>query len=343
MQRKLSRGKLLNERGELIQGGFSTSLVKEYSRKDVKACKLRIKEWDYYLVYNENFALALTIADNSYMGIVSASVIDFSERTQETQNIISILPMGKTKMPSSSAFGDVSLENQALSISFQNDGKKRVIKLAWKDFVKGKNLLADISLTDEPRDSMVIATPFAGDKKAFYYNQKIVGMRAEGKVSFGNKEMVFDKEKSVGILDWGRGVWTYKNTWFWGAAAGTVDGKLFGFNIGYGFGDTSAATENMIFLGGYAHKIEDVTFVIPKNERGEDEFLKPWKFISGDGRFEMDFQPILNRKSKTNLLVLMSDQNQVFGRFSGKVILDDKKVIEVKDLLGFAEKVRNRW
>ena len=39
-----------------------------------KAGKLRIKEWDYYCVNNGHFALALTIADNSYMGLDSISL-----------------------------------------------------------------------------------------------------------------------------------------------------------------------------------------------------------------------------------------------------------------------------
>ena len=39
----------------------------------------------------------------------------------------------------------------------------------------------------------------------------------------------------------------------------------------------------------------------------------------------------------------MSDQHQVFGKFSGSVILDDGSKLEIKDLLGFAEKVRNKW
>jgi hypothetical protein len=33
----------------------------------------------------------------------------------------------------------------------------------------------------------------------------------------------------------------------------------------------------------------------------------------------------------------------VFGTFSGSVTLDDGKVLWIKDLLGFAEKVTNRW
>lgn len=33
-----------------------------------------------------------------------------------------------------------------------------------------------------------------------------------------------------------------------GVRAREVDGHRFGFNIGYGFGDTSAASENVIFM-----------------------------------------------------------------------------------------------
>lgn len=97
---------------------------------------------------------------------------------------------------------------------------------------------------------MVIATPF--DKNAhFYFNQKINCMRAEGVVKCGNKEWKFDKSDSMGTLDWGRGVWTYDNTWYWGSLQGYLeDGSRFGWNIGYGFGNTSAASENMLSITG---------------------------------------------------------------------------------------------
>ncbi len=71
--------------------------------------------------------------------------------------------------------------------------------------------------------------------------------------------------------------------------------------------------------------------------------LKPWKFTSDDGRFEMDFVPMINRASYTNLKLLKSLQNQVLGRFTGKVVLDDGTVVQIKDFIGFAEKVENAW
>ncbi|MCI6771984.1 MAG: DUF2804 domain-containing protein [Oscillospiraceae bacterium] len=38
-----------------------------------------------------------------------------------------------------------------------------------------------------------------------------------------------------------------------------------------------------------------------------------------------------------------TDQHQVFGRLTGKAVLDDGTVLEVKDLMCFAERVRMKY
>ena len=133
-------------------------------------------------------------------------------------------------------------------------------------------------------------------------------------------------------------MWTYDNTWYWGSGNTLVDGKPFGFNIGYGFGDTSAATENMLFYDGKCHKLDDVTFNIPENS-----YMEPWTFTSSDGRFEMGFVPVLDRAAKLSALIVETDQHQVFGRMSGRATLDDGTVLEIKDVMCFAEKVHNKY
>ena len=189
---------------------------------------------------------------------------------------------------------------------------------------------------------MVIATPFEKKETAFYYNQKIIGMRAEGYVEYRGRTYSFDKTGSFGLLDWGRGVWTYSNTWYWGAAQGEQNGHRVGFNIGYGFGDTSKASENMFFYDGIAHKLEGVDFGIPQIN-GRDNLMSEWHMTSTDGRFNMTFTPIIDRCSNTDVLLICSKQHQVFGRYTGAVILDDGTEVKISDLLGFAEKVKNRW
>lgn len=344
MQKELTNaGPLLNERGELCEAGYARRLIKAYDRRAIKAAVHRIKEWDYYLIMNGRWGVALTIDDNSYMGLLGFSLLDFSRPWEHTCNIIYPFPGGKTGFPASSAEGDVVVKRKNADFCFKvlPDGTRKLT--AWvQNFMDKKPIAAEFTLTEEPEDSMVIVTPFAEDKKAFYYNQKINCMKAAGRVEFDGQVIEFDPEESYATLDWGRGVWTYKNTWYWGSGNGTVEGRPFGFNIGYGFGDTSAASENMLFYDGTAHKLEQLTFLIPQKD-GKDDFMSPWKFTSSDGRFEMDFTPVLDRASCTNVGIICSDQHQVFGYFNGTARLDDGTVLKIENLLGFAEKVYNKW
>lgn len=333
---------LLDGEGNLTQAGFARRLLPVYDRKKVRGGLTRLKEWDYYYIGNERFGLALTIADNSYMGLDSISFLSFEGQPWEvTRSPMSVLPMGRTGLPSTSAAGITASSGKKHAILFQVGEGTRRLTAHMDDFKDGKALDAHITLTGEPEESMVICTPF--EKKAhFYYNQKINCMRACGTVRIGEVEYRFAPEDSFAVLDWGRGVWTYHNTWYWGSASGLVEGAGFGFNIGYGFGNTDAATENMLFYQGRAHKLSRVDFGIPM-KNGREDYLKPWRFTSDDGRFEMDFVPVIDRASCTDAKLIKSDQHQVFGRFSGTVVLDGGDRLEVRDLFGFAEKVENKW
>ena len=336
------RHDLLDGNGHLIEIGYAKSLILDYDRKAIKANSLRIKEWDYYLIYNDDFAIALTVDDNSYMALDSISIIDFRERWEHTNSPMKAMTMGNRNFPKSSVAGDVKGEGKNYRIEFLHEDDSRVLNFFMKNFDGDKDIEGSITLYKEPDESMVIVTPYKESKVHFYYNQKINCMPAEGKIKYGDREYVFRKKDSMGTLDWGRGVWTYKNTWYWGSGSGTVDGHRFGFNIGYGFGDTSAASENMLFYDGKAHKLSRVTFNIPMKD-GKEDYMSDWTFTSDDGRFEMDFTPVLDRASNTDFVILGSDQHQVFGRFTGTCILDDGTKIKIKDFMGFAEKVSNKW
>ena len=333
---------LLDENGNLTEPGFAKKLLPVYDRTKVKGGFARLKEWDYYYVGNDRFGVALTIADNSYMGLDSISYLSFTGTPWEiTKSPMSVFPMGKTNLPPTSKAGVTAHAGKGYEMRFVVADGKRRLTAHMEDFKDGKPIDIDVTLTDEPDESIVICTPF--EKNAhFYYNQKINCMRASGTVRLGDEEYVFDPAESFGVLDWGRGVWTYHNTWYWGSASGLVNGVDFGFNIGYGFGDTSAASENMLFYAGKSHKLSQVTFNIPMKD-GKEDYLQPWRFTSDDGRFEMDFLPVMNRASCTDVKLIKSDQNQVFGRFSGTATLDDGTVLQICDLMGFAEKVENKW
>ena len=351
----LSQMPLLGPDGNLKEPGWARKQLFSYQRNDIKAPAFRIKEWDYYIVIHdgkcdgtESFAAAFTISDDGYVGLQSVSLLFLDEKNakEHTETVLNAFPMGKLRLPETSDDGDVVYSDNRLKMSFLKESTKRHIKCSFDNFWDRKPLSADITLAQPEMDSMVIATPWDKDKH-FYYNQKINTMKASGQVEYDGKIYRFNPEYDFGSLDWGRGVWTYDNTWYWGNGNAVVDGHSFGFNIGYGFGNTAAASENIIFWDGVAHKLDDLDFGIPEDPDPKDmdkpKYMQPWHMTSSDKRFEMTFVPVLDRAAKMDFKVIVSDQHQVFGRMSGRVVLDDGTPVDIQDVLCFAEKVHNRY
>ena len=273
------------------------------------------------------------------MGFLGVSWMDFQARRFVNGGVGLPAPHGAMNLPSSADAGDIAHVHPKMEIAFRFAPGGRVLTVDAPDFDKGAGISGEIVLAQPPMDRMVIATPFAEQASAFYYNQKINCMPASGHVIYAGQRYQFAPTSAFAVLDWGRGVWTYDNTWYWGSASGLVDGKPFGFNIGYGFGDTSAASENVLFYDGKAHKLTELQFHLPDGAHDSG----PWRFTSSDGRFEMTFEPIVDRHADFAMGPVSSRQHQVFGKFSGVAVLDDGTRLQVRDLIGFAEEVENHW
>jgi hypothetical protein len=180
MQREITqRIPLLNNKGNVAQPGYARQPYWVYDRLDIRASALRIKEWDYYCVMSPDYGLAVTVADNGYMGLDSITLFDYVQKTEITKSFMQAFPMGKKKLPFSSLKGDVSIKAKDYALTFTHVGNARMLDVSVKNFNQGQPLKARIKLSDEPRDSLVIATPFE-KKYHFYYNHKITGYRASG-------------------------------------------------------------------------------------------------------------------------------------------------------------------
>jgi len=333
------RQDLLDSNGYLNEAGYALKEVFNYDRKMIKASKWRIKEWDYYCAISKDYAFSFTVADLGYMALINASLLDFTTGKETKKTKMKFFTFGKLNLPSSADKGDVVYKDKTHDFKFLNRDDKRVLEVKIIDFVDGKNFTAKLNFKNYPNDDrMLIATPFKESLTRFYYNQKLNCMNVSGDILIGNKEYKFDESEDFGVLDWGRGVWTYKNTWYWGSLSCMVDGKRVGFNIGYGFGDTSKATENIIFYDGTAHKICNVDF-----DLDDKDYSKPWHFKADDDRINLVMTPLLDRIDNTNLLIIKNLGHQVYGKFNGYIILDNGKKISIKDKIGFAEKITNHY
>jgi hypothetical protein len=344
MQNEITtRMELLDGEGHITREGWARHPLWRYDRAAIKAPWWRIKEWDYYSVLSHDgrYSVTLTASDLGFAGLFAICWLDFAAGYCCQVDTLSILPKGKTGLSPDSNTGGVSFSDKKLSLEFRYVKGRRSLRFSAPGLVdargnRGIEGVIDLAQGDD-LESMNIATSWKENRRAFYYNRKINCMPATGTVKIGGAAYAFSPEKDLGALDWGRGVWTYKNRWYWGSGSGYVKGAPFGFNIGYGFSDRTPASENALFHRGKAHKLAEVTFHIDTAD-----YMKPWKFTSSDGRFEMDFTPLVDRTSHINLLVAKTDQHQTFGLFSGRAVLDDGKEIILDKFLGFAEDVYNR-
>ncbi|MCW7505443.1 DUF2804 domain-containing protein [Leptospira paudalimensis] len=334
---------LLNSDGTITQEGWARSPYWTYNRENIAASKLRIKEWDYYSVLSpsKEYGITFTASDLGYAGLFAICYLDFKKGIFKQIDTLSVMPLGKTGFPRVNDSGVVSFQDKKLSLRFETIHGKRTLEFESKDFVApdgSRGIQGKIELTEPKMDTMNIATSWKENRKAFYYNTKINCMPATGNVVVGNQTLTFDSKTDFGALDWGRGVWTYKNRWYWSSVSAWIDGKPFGLNLGYGFSDRTPASENVILYDGKIHKLDEVNFII-----NTKDYMAPWKFVSNNNRLDLNFQPIVDRNSYMNFVVIKSVQHQVFGKFNGTVVLDDGKKIKLENVIGFAEDVLNHY
>jgi hypothetical protein len=344
MQTELTRpGPLLDPTGRLVQVGWSRQPLLDCNLEAARFYALRplqrfrLKRWDYYALFTPQRFFSATIADLGYAGNLFVYTLDFITGDLYEESLVVPLASG-VRLPRNSTEGASHFEDARNRLHFEVTPEGRRVSVAWPGFQAGRGLQADFLLQCPPEhESMTIVIPIG--RRRFYYNRKINCLPAEGALQIGEVREALRPHETLGSLDWGRGVWDYRSYWNWASASGFLpDGRTVGLNLGCGFGDLSAATENAVIVNGRIHKLEQVRF-----DYTSGDYMKPWKFTDAGGRLSLDFVPFKDRTASTNLGVIFSEVHQMFGRYSGEVVTDSGEKIGLENLVGFAEEHHARW
>ena len=168
-------------------------------------------------------------------------------------------------------------------------------------------------------ENITTVLPFKGYPDRYFMTTKQNRMPCEGTVRSKGESWSFSAADSFCILDWGRVCTPYSLVWYWGNGSGWIEDAqggrhLFGFEITWGIGDESAATETCVFFDGRAHKLGAVDVeTFPKPDR----WMEPWHFVSEGGRFDLTMRPFYDHHSDLNVLVMRMHSHQVHGLWSG--------------------------
>ncbi|MFX0007339.1 MAG: DUF2804 domain-containing protein [Promethearchaeota archaeon] len=329
---------LFDKDGSLIQRGWARKPIINYNKENIGKGWFRIKEWDHYSVLNKRFGFQLTIGDIGYLTQMSYVWLDFENRVRDGRNLFKFFTKSKLLPTSSLKDSIIEFPTKKFQAIITKNKNKRILSFEDLNFQK-KGLKGTIELEDNPKmDNIVVVTGYKEDPKLFYYNHKINYMPANGSFQIGEKKYNFEPETSFGLMDWGRGIWPYHTHWLWGSACGIVNEVPVAFNIGYGFGDLSTHTENIIFYDGKAYKIDEVTF----HHQNRDP-TKPWKFTSNDNRFNMILNPIIPHREKLNFGLIYLNSSILHGLYTGDIVLDNGEKIPIENMLGHAEDIYWKW
>lgn len=324
---------LLTPNGQLQEAGYATRMHFIYNREAAKLGPMPLKEWNFYQFQCENYVLQMTLGHLSYIGQMAVTLMDINtgeKHTYSTMKPLFIPELDRNpEAPSTCEY-----KNEECHLKFTVTDDKRILSLKGhsRDY---DSIDVELVVENDPyNEKMVIATPFTKPHQ-FYLNYKENYYTANGSIRFGQKHVLF--QNATGLLDWGRGVWPYKHEWYWGSLTSHIDGVPFAFNIGWGFGDTSRATENMYFYNKKAYKVGKLHV-----EWDDNNLLAVKHFHDPENKIQFTFTPFYDNFTFNEFLVVDTHCHQIFGYFSGTIETDEGPK-HFKDVPAFIEHAINRW
>ena len=331
---------LLAEDGTLLAKGWARHNVFDYDRQRSRPVAHR-KEWDFYQISNGRYMAQVSFANITLAGFASAILVDLATG-KVIANPTAVFVGGKNKyvLPAKGdAPHDYEFHVGKATFAVAADERRRTLRFCMKDV----ECRFEMDVPDG-LENITTVLPFAGHPTRYFMTTKQNCMPTAGHFRVGDKVIDFDKADTFCVLDWGRVNTPYRLVWYWGNGSTRIlddEGKehLFGFEITWGIGDESNATETCMFWDGKAYKFGAVdvrTFPKP------DKYMQPWVFESQDGKFNLTMTPTLDHHSDLNALVVRMHSHQVHGLWNGTVEIEGK-TYRIKDMYAFCEYVENRW
>ena len=325
--------KLLQSNGMLTEAGYATRMVFDYNREYAKSKPMPLKEWNFYQFQCSKYVLQMTLGHLTYIGQMAVTLMDIE--TGEKWSYSTMKPLFVPELDRNPEKPSVCrFQNEECRLQFTVKNYKRILAIKGhsKDYdtIEVKFVVEN----DPSNEKMVIATPFEKPTQ-FYLNYKENYYKATGYARFGDKYVAF--QDATGLLDWGRGVWPYTHEWYWGSLTSHIDGIPFGLNIGWGFGNTSHATENMYFYNKKAYKVGKLI-----GEWDDNDLMAAKHFHDIENKIQFTFMPFWDNYTCNEFKIVDTHCHQVFGYFSGTIETEDGTK-EFKNVLGFIEHAVNRW
>ncbi len=289
----------------------------------------RNKRWEYWAVTTPKHIIALVASDIDYAGVNEIWVFDRSTGEEIGYNAIS--PLGKgVSLPGTLEAGPSRVKVGKISISIDEEPAGTRLRAT------GPRLDIDI-LAELPAGHERLGVVVPWTDRLFQYTVKDVARPATGTVKIDEVIHEIPAGDSWATLDHGRGRWPHRVHWNWGAGSGHSNGHVVGVQVGGKWTNGTGSVENSLLIDGRLHKIsEELVWDYDTNN-----WLDTWR-VSG-ARVDLTFTPFHVKESQMDLKVLSTSGHQCFGHWNGTMTDDSGTPVQIINVLGWAEDVRQQW
>lgn len=315
-----------------------------------------MKKWDMYHLYTPEHSMQFLVAWIPYAAFFNANLYDRkTNRFYEDTRFLP--PKPEIPMMPDSTRGRTVFEYEQTKAVFEVDGERHRISVEFGGFSMADKEAADVNLGGpageegarttykvdmellHPADHHSIAGTHPTNPRRCHYGHKINCMTARGFLKFAGNTYSLNPVDCFGALDFGRGHYPRKMFWYWATASGRHgDGKLLGFNLGYG-NSPDNETENALFYDGKITKIGKTDCKTPP----DDNLTAPWTVKDREGLVDLTFTPQKVRRIDAKVGSGYSIGRPALGLYNGRLVTAEGKTLEVKDLFGLYEWVDSKW
>lgn len=294
----------------------------------------RKKKWNFWNWICPRFVFSVTLADIDFAAFCAVSFTDFE--SGETVSRQEFTWPHSFEMPEH-VERPVHFRGRSMEYANINEGGDIQIRFSGRA-KNGTKLSADFRVHKPPgHESLTVVVPWTASR--FQLNCKENTRPCEGSVTVGDRRYVMDPNDCHAVQDFGRGMWPYRSFWNWAVCTGVQDGRRIGVNMGAKWTVGTGANENAVCVDGRLYKImEDLTW-----DYDPSAAMQPWRVRSAHSdAINLILHPIAAQSSNLNLGLLATGGVCVFGLWKGTVRIEGA-VIQINDLIGWAEEFAHRW
>lgn len=291
--------------------------------------KMGFNQFQFIGLTGDDFILGVAIVSlkwvsNCFMYIYQPSTKSFKEYSW-------LKPLSMGLKTSNEPNGGIwSFKSGKTSVTIEcKDGKRHL------DLAVGKELSANV-IIDESQNYDPLAVCCRAGYSGWVFTQKSTALNFEGKINWQGQDI--NTDNMLASVDWSCGYMRRETFWMWASlSTRTKDGRQVGMNLAAGVNETSY-TENGLWVDGKLIKLDRAEFIFDRNNR-----LNQWQVKTSDGRIDLTFTPVGERKEKINAGFIASNFTQLFGHFNGSVKDSEGNSIKLENVTGFCEDHFAKW